>query len=148
MTAAIPDLWPPDVVGPPSVTTLAVLKQQAVNLGTKTQNLVTATVDSRQLQGNLFEHTFVVHAPILGYRVPLFHVRHGIEPCPIELWPSDVLNGRDGGRGSSVWPPVGYYKEDDREGFLGRLKELLNSERVLRIVQSLAAQSASGEAVE
>ena len=89
MPEVIPNLWPKDIGRHATLTPLAILRQQAANLGEQTQNLVKAVVESQQVADTVFEHTLVLVAPLLGFRFPLFHVRHGIQLYPIQLWESD-----------------------------------------------------------
>ncbi len=123
MASAITDLWPGDIGESDLRTPVAILKEQATLLGTKTGQLVTAEVDSRS-ESDLFYHYFYLVAPVLDYKYKLFTVRHAL----------------------SFYPMVGYFRNDQEtmpseEAFIEWLRKVLTSGETRGIVRSLIAQS-------
>lgn len=139
MPDLIPNLWPEDLGGPPPVNTpLAILRRQAAILGERTQNVVTGRVESRQISGGqFFEHTFVVQAPALGYRIPVVDVRHGLVAYPAKVLETTVITGP---RPPDIdpWRQLTPLYEPE---FLVRLGQVLGSPEVRGVVSSFMAQS-------
>jgi hypothetical protein len=102
-------------------TPVAILREQAALLGTKTKNLVEARVTTEP-HGNAFLHRFDLVAPPLdNYTYNLFNVRHGIDFYPIQVWGEEK-------------------KLDSEEEFLNWLGEKLSAESTKRVIRNLVAQ--------
>lgn len=139
MPDSIPNLWPDNLGGPSTVKSpLAILRRQAALLGERTQNIVTARVESRQVSGGqIFEHTFIVEAPALGYRIPVVDVRHGLVAYPAKVLETPVITG--------PWPPgVDPWQQQPQlsePDFLARLGGVFGSPQVRGLISSYLAQS-------
>jgi len=124
VASAIPDLWPGDIGEGDLRTPVAILKEQATLLGTKTDQLVAAEVESRA-EADVFFHRFYLVAPALEYKYKLFTVRHPV----------------------SLYPMVGYFSDGrqeqihSEEEFIEWLRGVLTSEETRGIVRALIAQS-------
>ena len=67
-------------------TPLAILREQAAPLGTKTKNLVEATVDTTVTPNAQFIHRFILVVPSLSnYKYELFRIQHGVAIYPIDI---------------------------------------------------------------
>jgi hypothetical protein len=67
-------------------TPLSILREQAALLGTKTQNLVEAAVESRGVNDE-FSHSFHLVVPVLDhYKYELFSIRHPV----VDMYPVTV----------------------------------------------------------
>lgn len=140
MTAAIPDLWPDDLIGEPTRTPVAILRRQAQALGGKTHNFVTGDVESRVTGGGQqFEHTFVLSAPLLGYHVPLLRVTHGIHSFPSTVAESDLI--KVARNADKFWSR----RTEKESELLDALKEFFAVEQVKNVIQSLINQSSAIE---
>jgi hypothetical protein len=83
--AAQPDYWG-EIVPAQERTPLAILREQAALLGTKTKNLVEATVDTSINRDGLFIHRFTLVVPSLSnYKYELFRIQHGVAIYPIDI---------------------------------------------------------------
>ena len=116
------DLWPENIGESKLVTPLAVLKEQAALLGTKTQQLVTGEVTT-ETSGNLFVHHFSLVAPTLRYRYELFRVTHGISFYPLNV----------------VYLNNTHAMKSEAE-FKDKLKEIFSATHTVTTVQSILAQ--------
>ena len=135
-TTTIPDLWPSDLSGPPTLTPVAILRRQGEALGARTRNFVYGEVETRPIKnGTSFEHQFMVAAPFLRFRYPLFRVTHGITPFPAVFAESDLAKSQ--GPAGVEWVA----EVNNEEEFQSKLQEFLNRERVKAAIRSLIAQS-------
>ena len=121
--AAQTDFWgeiAPTVVRTP----VAILREQAALLGTKTKNLVEATVYTESYRG-AFRHLFNLVVPGLNdYTYNLFTIEHGIG-----LYPVTVV-GRE-------------FRFETEQDLTEWLRGFLSSVETKRIVGNLLAQVAS-----
>jgi len=89
MSSTIPNLRPADLAPAVERTPLAILKEQATQLGTRTKNLLEGRVTTRmykQGEDALFVHTFSIAAPTLdGYTYRLLEVKHGLDLYPLTV---------------------------------------------------------------
>src|SRR5262249_58474628 len=82
--AAQTDLWG-DIVEAQVRTPVAILREQAALLGTKTKNLIEASVRTSAAGGE-FRHSFRLVVPALdGYTYELFQIVHGVSIYPISI---------------------------------------------------------------
>ncbi len=122
--SAIPDLWPEDVAEPGDLRPpVVILREQAGLLGTKTKNIVEATVASWG-SAEEFEHHFKLVAPAFNYVYRLFAVRHDAR-----LYPATV-----------VWLDQ-EHKVNSEDELLAKLREIFSSEETRRVINVLMAQS-------
>ena len=130
--AARTDLWG-DIAPTATRTPLAILREQAALLGTKTKNLVEATVKTEVL-GEQFVHRFRLIVPALSnYTYELFKVRHGVAIYPITVLGSGAgLADRLSGTAD-----IELATEQQFTEWLGAQ---LSSEKTMRIVANLLAQ--------
>ena len=83
--AAYTDFWG-DIASEGQRTPLAILREQASLLGTKTKNLVEATVDTSVDARGRFVHRFTLVVPSLSsYKYELFRIEHGVAIYPITV---------------------------------------------------------------
>ena len=80
--ATQPDFWG-DIGADPVRSPVAVLREQAALLGSKTKNLVEARVETSTFR-DTFRHAFLLVVPTLDYQYQLFSVSHGLEMYPLE----------------------------------------------------------------
>jgi hypothetical protein len=126
--AAQTDFWG-EIVPAEERTPLAILREQAALLGTKTKNLVEATVDTsvNPLARNEFIHRFALVVPSLGnYKYELFRIEHGVAIYPIH----------------TSEPPPALGLETEQE-FVDWLRRKLSSVETKRIIANLLAQAMS-----
>jgi hypothetical protein len=122
------DFWPDDIGetgGPEPRTPVALLREQAVALGEKTKNVVTAEVES-DTDGGMFVHTLYLAAPSINYKYQLLAVRH-----PLLLYP--ILAKEPGN--------VAWRKLESEDDFLQWLRTVLASENTKKVIRALRAQS-------
>lgn len=131
MTTGTDDLWPDDIGSIKLNSPVSIISKQAALLGNKTSNLVEGIVSSEVDEQGDNNITFYLSAPALGdYRYKLFKVYHGI---------------------ADIYPVVTYSRDEqhrpeaikDEEELKDYLKAKFNSEKTLRIIRSLMAQSRS-----
>ncbi len=136
MSTPIPDLWPSDLVGPPTTTPVAILRRQGDALGTHTQNFVLGEVETRPIvNGTQFEHNFVIQAPFLRFRFPLLRVTHGVNPYPLSMVETDLTKSQ--APSSQFW-----HREAKTElEFQDQLREFFALSAVKSLIGSLIAQS-------
>jgi hypothetical protein len=134
----IPDLWPNDLIGPATVTPMAILRRQGEALGAKTHNIVSGEVETRTgPKGTKFEHDFVLVAPFLRFRFPLLRVSHGVQAFPATVVETDLTGQSRQRKGLKLWN-----KEVTTEDELIKaLEEFFGTDSVKEVVRSLVAQS-------
>lgn len=123
MTDSNDDLWP-DLTGEPEVKSpLLILREQAAKLGAKTSNLVEAEVTANPSSyDEALDIQFTLKAPVLnGYEYALLSIRQ-----PIDLYPVPLSGGK---------------KAKNEQEFKQYLEDLFKSERTVKIIRSLIAQS-------
>ena len=116
-----------------------ILRTQAASLGNITKNIVEATINStietdEEVDGFISEpkiiHSFDIVAPLLGYqKFTLFYIKQtiGIE-YPVEIH-------------SKYIRPVKYSKCNNLQEFESSLKEILSSDIVVKLINSIIGQS-------
>ncbi len=124
------DLWPEFHVST-EPSPLAILRQQGFKLGERTRNAVFGEVRTER-DGDRFRHTLQVSAPFLDTREPPLWAEHGLDRYPVDV----TLAGHHGPAASVV-----SRKADDAAGFSTAVKELLAHPAVVKLVDSLLAQS-------
>jgi hypothetical protein len=119
--AAQTDFW--GDIAPATVRTpVAILREQASLLGTKTENLIEAAVETGISQGR-FQHRFNLVVPALdNYTYQLFRIEHGIDLYPLRVFDKEIL---------------GLNTEDD---FVDWLRNRLSSDDTKKIIGNLLAQ--------
>ena len=123
--AAQPDYWG-EILPAQERTPLAILREQASLLGTKTKNLVEATVDTSVTPDGQFVHRFTLVVPALSsYKYELFRIEHGVAIYPIH---------------TSEPPALGLETEQE---FTDWLHRKLSSAETKRIIANLLAQATS-----
>ena len=110
-------------------TPLSLLRSQAVFLGKMTFGFLEGRIITTQDTGDRIHHEFRIVVPALGnYSATLLSVRHPPELYPLEMSP-----------GAGIGLAALYIA--DKEVFKSKLKEILQSDRTRRIVQSLVTQA-------
>ena len=141
--AAHTDYWG-DIGSEGQRTPLAILREQAALLGTKTKNLVEATVDTGVDSLGHFVHRFTLVVPSLSsYKYELFRIEHGVAIYPITV-PSEPPSAQ-----LSRWPvnliavgSLSLQLESEQE-FIDWLHRKLSSAETKRIIANLLAQATS-----
>ncbi|MBN9120064.1 MAG: hypothetical protein J0I06_13020 [Planctomycetes bacterium] len=137
MSATIPDLWPQDLFTTPTVTPVAVLRQQGETLGARTHNFVRCEVDTESnADGTIFTHKLMLVAPFLRYRAPLLMLHHKLQPYPATLENTPLT-----GRVLQAWHRAVNNEQELREA----LREYFNQDRVKEIIR--AVNNMSNDAV-
>jgi hypothetical protein len=132
-----PDLW--GEIGTGQIKSpVAILREQAALLGSKTQNLVEARVETSTFR-DTFHHEFVLFVPALDYKYQLFKVSHGVDMYPIET--TRLVAPVVSDAHHTAWP--GYVFLNDEEEFVQWLHEKLSSPETKKIIANLLAQVAN-----
>src|SRR5215472_5139197 len=80
------DFWPADITTGTITTPVSMMRAQAAFLGEKTNQQVTAKVESIGGAAQSFSWSFQLVSPSLSYKYELFQVHH-----PIQLYPATVI---------------------------------------------------------
>jgi hypothetical protein len=151
MLDTIPNLWSDDIKVN-VVTPLAVLRKQAHLLTQMTKGVLeadVATVDTVYGDSGTIRHGFDVIAPALDYRQRLFTATHGVQVYPVVL-EADCFRSQSHPDLNAVKLGPGYDLEPERAGtrqaktedeFLNLVREILRSDKVRSVIQSLIARS-------
>lgn len=125
MTDSNDDLWP-DLTGDPEVKSpLLILREQAAKLGTKTSNIIEAEVTANPGDDGFLHVRLILKAPALnGYEYVLLSVNQSIESYPAYL--------------TEEYDHKKVNNEQEFKTFLGNL---FKSDRTVKIINSLIAQS-------
>jgi hypothetical protein len=116
------DFWPSDLGVATEVTPVTILKEQAARLGQRTKNFVEAKVFTvAKSQG--FHHSLYLFVPTLSnYRFELLSVYHLPSIYPIKIF--DMTDDKQ-------------TEVSNLEEFKRKLREILSSDRVKRVVNNL-----------
>jgi hypothetical protein len=127
MVQARLDLWP-EMPPVRTGTPVAIMRQQASQLGPKTQNVVEAEVETHAWShDNTFHHDLVLLAPSLGsYRYKLFQATHGIDFYPVTI----VFQGSK-------------QVAENEESFIAGVEGILKHEHTRKVIDALLSQSVS-----
>jgi hypothetical protein len=145
------DFWG-EIVPAQERTPLAILREQASLLGTKTKNLVEATVDTSVSPNGQFIHRFTLVVPSLSsYKYELFRIQHGVVSYPIsvtsevpamptirELQTAPLIFGEVLARDLTR-----YRQLETEQEFVDWLRGKLSSPETKRIIANLLAQATS-----
>lgn len=143
------NLWPDDIVADrESTTSLRILKEQAINLGSLTKNIVKAEVRSRKdlntKNSSKLYFDFNIIAPLLqNYRYRLFQVAFDIGRLyPIEMFLDEDLSHELGHEvnveDNSKRAPIRVQSDFEFEGLL---KEIFNTRTTRNIIKNLKDSS-------
>lgn len=133
------DLWPEDIGHPTLRSPVSILREQALLLGDKTQNMVRAKVSPQERQEqNNFKYTFFVVAPELGdYHHALFKIRHDVELYPVVIDVDEEIR-------YELAP------EEDKtiianseSEFLEMLRRIFRAKKTRKVIHALLAQSSA-----
>jgi hypothetical protein len=116
------DYWPTHLGESPVITPVTVLKEQAALLGQKTKNLVMGKVESRPDEGKLRHVLYLIVPTLSNYRYYLLSIAQDLSIYPLKI--------NDATSSSSIYA-------QDLEDFRVKLKEILSSDRVKRIIETL-----------
>jgi hypothetical protein len=115
------DFWGDISPAEPVRTPVAILREQAALLGSKTQNVVEAKVST--IAGERFFHSFNLVVPALGnYAYQLFVIGTGVSPYPASVVHSDL-------------------KFETEQEFTDWLKAKLSSPETKKVIANLLAQA-------
>jgi hypothetical protein len=135
MSSSIPNLWPTDLAPTVERTPLAILKEQAAQLGAQTKNLLEGRVDTETSpvplgQDRSFFHTLNVVAPALGnYTYRLLGVRHSLELYPLNA----TFYGSPSGQPRTE-------RLSSEADFIEYLRTVFASDETRRVIGALLAQ--------
>jgi len=136
------DFWG-EIVPAQERTPLAILREQASLLGTKTKNLVEATVDTSVDPNGQFVHRFTLVVPSLSsYKYELFRIEHGIASYPIAVAPEVPSQLSRGPVNLTAMGPLISQLQTEQE-FVDWLRNKLSSDETKRIIANLLAQATS-----
>jgi hypothetical protein len=139
------DFWG-EIVPAQERTPLAILREQAALLGTKTKNLVEATVStSLSPLGDRFIHRFILVVPSLGnYKYGLFTIEHGPAIYPVKV-SSEVPPAQPSGGLAEQLLAHGSLNPQlqTEQEFVDWLRRKLSSAETKRIIANLLAQATS-----
>ena len=146
-------LWPIDLETQTLVKSpLTILKEQASLLGTKTQNVVTASVEGPFPKvGFEFAYKFFIVGPALNnYTYKLFEVAHNVDMYPISIFlegdiSKDISIDSDGSEDISQFTPLGgnSYRgtATNEEVFKKILRAIFSVKKTLKVIDGIRAQS-------
>ncbi len=134
------DLWPNEFERIEVKAPVTILREQASALGDKTKNIVSARVDkSRSALGEEpFVYSFVIEAPALNYEYELFSIGHDIEMYPVKIFLGSDLKDEFL---HEIDKFHSYVQADNEEEFIIYLKRIFSSEKSVRVIGSILAQS-------
>jgi hypothetical protein len=124
MATAAQDLWPTEIGEYDQVSPVSILKSQASRLGVRTDDRVTARVET-VASGAEFRHAFFIVARQLRYEYELFIVTHSIDFYPLKIH-FEGFNRVE--------------SATSEEEFIDLLGKVFRSERTTRLINSLLAQ--------
>jgi hypothetical protein len=129
MSEQAEDFWPDGLGVIDEVTPLLVLKEQAAALGRKTRNMIEAAVETTVRDG-WFRHTLKLRVPTIGdYSYKILTISHGADPYPVEIWNSLESDNM--------------VKASGLEDFKAKLKGILSSERIKKVLNNLLTYAQS-----
>ncbi|GAB3963888.1 hypothetical protein GCM10028806_00560 [Spirosoma terrae] len=126
------NLWP-DFAIEKTKSPKAILKEQAGYLMEKTNNVLSAEIETSQSDGKIIHRFYIVAPAMDNYRYQIFTVTHGVIYYPVAVeWESPT----------SHWPIVEIEQTaQNEEEFIRILKEVFNNGETIRIISSLLSQS-------
>jgi hypothetical protein len=123
--------WPTDFGVATEITPLTILKEQAAFLGERTKNLIEGRVQTKVEDKMEFRHSLYLIVPTLSnYRFFLLSVHHKPAIYPIQIF--DGTSDRE-------------ITARDFDEFQVRLKEILSSDRVKRIIGNLLTHAKTSQ---
>jgi hypothetical protein len=150
------DLWPADIAYTRQKAPVTILKEQAVLLGDKTQNIVTASVeaippgllrrtpqDIWQTRQDTFAYQFSLVAPALShYRYQLFSIVHDASMYPVMFRFDDEIKReyREFAIATARLDDPDCQAETE-EQFLETLKFIFQTSKTRQVIQAILAQS-------
>ena len=118
------NLWP-DFPVEAAKSPKAILREQAGYLMAKTNNILSAEIETLQSLKQLITHNFYVVAPAINnYRYQLLSVAHSVFFYPLTI----AANGY-------------VYEIENQEDFINKLSEVFNQPDTVQVISSLLAQS-------
>lgn len=126
MTNSNDDLWP-DLTGEPTEKApLLILREQAAKLSAKTSNIIEAEVTANpNYDGESLDVRFTLKVPALnGYEYVLLSIRQPVDLYPVSLSEESYIG-----------------EAKDEQEFKRYLEKLFKSDRTVKIISSLIAQS-------
>jgi|JI61114DRNA_FD_contig_31_5942419_length_806_multi_3_in_0_out_0_2 hypothetical protein len=139
-------MWPENIISEEKIITPAnLLEDYGRELGEKTKGAVKGIVRKVDWSANhLFMYKFLLYAEKIKYSFELINIVHDISLYPLYLsMDNDIYNELK----MAPYPytlggsNVSGIKVDDEEFFNSILKSIFSSERTLKIVRSIYAQS-------
>ena len=118
------NLWP-DFAIEPTKSPKSILKEQAGYLMAKTNNVLSAEVETVQSPNGQIVHHFYLVAPALNnYRYRILSVIHELFFYPLDITGIDFV-----------------LKAENQEEFINSLSEVFNSPATVQVISSLLSQS-------
>lgn len=118
------NLWP-DFAIDPIKSPKAILKEQAGYLMSKTNNVLSAEVETgKNKHGSILHDFFIVAPAISNYRYKVLTVMHNVLYYPVTIF----------------WNEIDFVVRDEDE-FLRYLRHIFNDPDTIQVVSSLLSQS-------
>jgi hypothetical protein len=125
------DLWG-DIITEPIRTPQLILKEQGALLERKTKGILTVEVSSTTLSGDIFQHVFKIKSSNMNYSYQAFYIRHPVDLYPVIFHSTPLEEKSD-----ELLIP----KAKDEKEFMELLKQILQSEKIQKVINSLISQS-------
>ena len=119
------NLWP-DFTIETTKSPKTILKEQAGHLMEKTNNVLSAEVDTSQSKEKIFHNFYIVAPAINNYRYRVLLLTHEVFFYPLEIiWVEKAVQ----------------YGAKNQDEFLNILSEIFNAPETVRVISSLLSQS-------
>ncbi|AUD04702.1 hypothetical protein [Spirosoma pollinicola] len=122
------NLWP-DFPVEVTKSPRAILKEQAGYLMAKTNNVLSADVETVQGNGQIIHQFFVVAPALNNYRYRIFTVSHEVLFYPLVVTWNEVQGG------------LSEIKIENQQEFLSILSQIFKDTSTTRVISSLLSQS-------
>jgi hypothetical protein len=130
------DPWPSSISTITENPPIAILRQQGLILGKRTQNRVYGEVWGRAVQaGKKIELFFDIVAPLIGYQAPILKATYD----PANSYPVEFVNTELTKSGSNFEP----FTVTNEENCKSQLARFFQNAKVLGLIKGLIAQSIS-----
>jgi hypothetical protein len=145
----VEDLWPKQFEQTKSRPPVAIIKEQASLLGTKTKNVVEGSVTKVMSDsGDDIKYNFYLVAPVMGnYRYLLFGIEHDIRMYPLFITlESEILEevlAQMEPEGTKKRYSNRYVQVENEEEFRDALKKIFSAKKTREIISAILTQSST-----
>jgi hypothetical protein len=139
------DLWPGDLATVTTRSPFTILKEQASLLGSKTKNIVNATVRDASVYKDVkpFNYSFFIASPALGnYSYRLFTISYDVDFYPVEFKVDDAIAREIGVAQHGM--PIGLQEgliAWQEEEFIRILSLILGSGKTRQVIRAILSHS-------